>query len=849
MRVLWLIDSLTAGGAEALTAAFARARDPEGIELHVCALKSLDGNPHEAELRELGVPVTNLGARTLRDLRALARLRRLVRRTRPDLVHAHLAYAILWACLAVRDRPVVATLHTPPGTRTWRSREGWRQALLSRALRRRCARVVAVSEALRRAYVEAWSLPADRVEVVPNGVELDRFRPLDGAARRALRAELGIPAAAPLVTTVAVLRPGKGIEVLLEAAARLAADVPAARFLVVGDGPLRGVLERRAAAADLGERVRWLGHRGDVPRLLAASDLFVHPSLADAYPTALLEAMAAGLPALASAVGGVPEILGDPPCGVLVPPGDAEALAAALRGLLADAEGRAELGRRARRRAEEALSARAWAQRLEALYRRVAAKPVGPTAGRLPPRASLGGAEAADRSPAPAPERPSVAASAAEGSALGLAPDAPRGLRIAVVEPAGRGGLVHYAFQLCRALAAEGAEPVLFTSHDYELAALPHAFRVEPILRLWDPKPPPGTAEPGPLRRRLRRAGRGIVHYREWARLIRRLARDRPDLVQLGDIRFPGDLTCVAALRLLGLPVVDVCHNVRPFALAGAGAGAFRTGAIGRRAYRAAYRLCHHVFVHYPSNRERFRDTYSLPEERVTAIPHGNEELFAELREPGLDGGALRRELGLEPEAQVLLLFGTLSRYKGADLLLDAFARVHAAHPRARLVLAGHALPDFDAAAWRRRADELGLAAAVRLVSGYVPAGRVAAWMELATIAVFPYREIFQSGALMIAQTFGVPTVASRVGALPEAVVEDETALLVPPGDAEALGAALARLLGDEALRERLGRAAREHARTAASWRSIAQSLLARYERLAPVRASSVRRPPAVPDR
>jgi hypothetical protein len=177
IRLLWLIDSLAAGGAEALAARFAlavaRPGRAGGAELEVAYLKSLGGNPYDAEIRAAGVPVTDLGARNLRDIAAFRRLLGLLRRGRFDLVHAHLAYASIWGLLAGRltGRPVAATFHVqPPAASPW-SREGLRRRLLVAAANRWAGRVLAVSGAARDAWTAAGLAP-DRVRVVANGVDL-----------------------------------------------------------------------------------------------------------------------------------------------------------------------------------------------------------------------------------------------------------------------------------------------------------------------------------------------------------------------------------------------------------------------------------------------------------------------------------------------------------------------------------------------------------------------------------------------------------------------------------------------------------------------------------------------------
>ncbi len=216
---------------------------------------------------------------------------------------------------------------------------------------------IAVSEAVRRAFQRRY--PAVRIDVIHNGVEVETFERRSASRSLELKREFGFAENAPVIVTVSVLRAGKGIDVLLRALRHVDAQL-----LVVGEGPMRTAW---SALADT--RVRWAGYRDDVPRLLAGADLFVLPSLDDAFPTVLLEAMAAELPIVATDVGGIPEILDSAAVGVLVPPGDVAALAAAIEGLLRDEERRCRTAEAGRRRAVEEFSTTRWAERLMALYR------------------------------------------------------------------------------------------------------------------------------------------------------------------------------------------------------------------------------------------------------------------------------------------------------------------------------------------------------------------------------------------------------------------------------------------------------------------------------------------------
>jgi glycosyltransferase involved in cell wall biosynthesis len=408
-----------------------------------------------------------------------------------------------------------------------------------------------------------------------------------------------------------------------------------------------------------------------------------------------------------------------------------------------------------------------------------------------------------------------------------------------MVEFAGKGGMIHYAYQLCEALAEAGADVTLFTSRHYELEHLPHRFRAEPVLRLWDPKPGGEISTTPGLRaaRRIRRAARATQYYREWSRLAATLNRERPDLVQFGDIRFATDVAPLALLKRSGLRLADICHNVRPFSAKRGNDSLVRSSRAGDALYRRVYQQFDVVFAHYESNRRALQETFGLDPRRVVAIVHGNELVFERLRDPRQTASGLRRELKLEPDRPVLLLLGTLARYKGAETMIEALPAVLASHPRACFVIAGFPGEDFDLPGCQRRAARLGIDRAVRFVPRYIESGAVAAWMELAAVAVFPYREVFQSGAMQTALTFGVPVVATRVGAAAEVVRDGETGLLVATGDRPALAQAVTRLLAEPELAARLGAAAAADARCRHSWTGVAQTMLVEYRRLVEARS------------
>lgn len=200
----------------------------------------------------------------------------------------------------------------------------------------RCAHAVVANSSAARAHLEQEGVSADRIRVIPNGVSVERFAPI--AAVRPVRT----------ILTVANLRREKAHEVLLQAAALLAPSNPDLRYVIAGDGPRAAALRALASHLGLDSRVQFLGHVEDVPALLRAADAFVLPSLTEAFPNAAIEAMAAGLPVVASAVGGLLDLIDDTRTGLLVPAGDAAAIAAAIAGLTADPARASRMGAAAR---------------------------------------------------------------------------------------------------------------------------------------------------------------------------------------------------------------------------------------------------------------------------------------------------------------------------------------------------------------------------------------------------------------------------------------------------------------------------------------------------------------------
>lgn len=354
--ILHLITELSTGGAQMALLRLLRGLDRERFTPTVACLYNGDGAVAQ-EIRALGIDVFDAQMRHKADLPALLRLYHHIRRIRPTILHASLFHANLPGRVLGRLAGVpivICSERTMAMESEWRYRVNrWTIGLVD------C--VTAVSVNVRDFCVSHIGLPAEKIVVIYNGVALPEGPP---ASSEAARIELGLPLDGLVIGAVTRLDPVKGVKFLIQALAA----IDSAHLVVVGDGPERVALEALANDLGVAGRIHWAGHRRDVPALLPAFDLFVQPSLHEGMPNTILEAQACGLPVVATAVGGTPEVVVDGVTGLLVPPHDPAALAYAITSLLRDPDLRREMGRAGRERVADHFTVERRVEQTEQLY-------------------------------------------------------------------------------------------------------------------------------------------------------------------------------------------------------------------------------------------------------------------------------------------------------------------------------------------------------------------------------------------------------------------------------------------------------------------------------------------------
>ena len=373
INILYLITDLDIGGAEKALARTVIGLDKRKYNPTVCCLRG--HGPVTEEIESAGVKVTQLNMSNKFDLAAVFRLFCLLGEERISIIHSYLYHANILGRIIGRvarvpiiissERSVILSEEiVNKNTLEMGSRL---RRLINGLSMRLSDRVVTVSELVRETLIAASKIDPERLVTIHSGVNWEGYQiDVDITAKKK---GVGLETPASVIGAIGRLDRVKGVEYLLRAAAKVILKTPDAAFLIVGDGSQREAMEQLARSLGISHRVVFTGQRDDVPELLAVMDVLVLPSLYEGLPNAVLEAMAAGKPVIATRVGGTPEVVEDEVTGLLVPPRDPEALAQAIIALLQDRERAKAMGRAGRERVEKHFSVERMVQQTEDLYK------------------------------------------------------------------------------------------------------------------------------------------------------------------------------------------------------------------------------------------------------------------------------------------------------------------------------------------------------------------------------------------------------------------------------------------------------------------------------------------------
>jgi glycosyltransferase involved in cell wall biosynthesis len=365
LRVLQLIDGLNIGGAEVLLRDLVRGLRDAGSQVSVGFSTA---GPIQESIRDMGISLTRLPRLMRVDPMLFLGMCQLIRRERPQIVHTHLFKSDFHGRLAARLCKVPVVVSTAHNVDVWARRFplGYLYGLTARL----ADQVIAVSNEVREFQIRYTSLPSAKIVTIDNGVDVSVFEnQIENG--RAVRKELGLSECAPVIGIIGRLERQKDHNTFLEAAAIMTHSFPEARFLIVGDGSLREELASRARALDLLPSVIFCGIRKDIPAVLAVMDVLVFSSRWEGLPVALLEGMAAGLPIVSTAVGGIPGVVIENETALLVSPGNPVELAKACLALLHNKELAGKFGEAGRKRVFEKYSIQAMISCTIELYRKL----------------------------------------------------------------------------------------------------------------------------------------------------------------------------------------------------------------------------------------------------------------------------------------------------------------------------------------------------------------------------------------------------------------------------------------------------------------------------------------------
>jgi glycosyltransferase involved in cell wall biosynthesis len=440
-------------------------------------------------------------------------------------------------------------------------------------------------------------------------------------------------------------------------------------------------------------------------------------------------------------------------------------------------------------------------------------------------------------------------ANAPPGTTRSVSPEKQsRKLRVVLYEPAGRGGVCHYTYELAESLERAGVDVTLITTEDYELKRLERHFKIEYLFtkslvtrfRRWS------VDLFSYLYRRMRQRGYGEARRslpmtgsvandgRGYLRLLRSLRLqllhfraitgfllNPPDVVHFQwlvnrsqDVRF------IRWLRRLRIPAVYTAHDVEPHLAASPAV---------RRDLRWLYESVSRIVVHAEANKAELLSVFPVDASKIVVIPHGSHEVL--FGPKPLTREAARHRIGVPQDARVILFFGLIKRYKGLEYLVEAFEKVRRDVRGAFLLIVGdiYAADDEAHDYYTRLIDGLRGREDVLCVTSYVPVEAVSTYLAAADVVALPYVRTYQSGVLLAAYGAGRPVVVTDTGGLAEIVENGRSGLIVKPEDADALASSLVDILRDSDLREAMGERARVLGTTAFAWNAVASRTIEVY--------------------
>ncbi len=366
LNILHLIETSEPGGAETVLAYIASNLDKDRYNSIACVLEKGWLTNH---LDSLSIPYVMIENKLSYDPVFLFKLLRLIRREHIDLIHSHEFMMTVYGAVAAKlaHIPHIGTLH---GKVYYPDKQ--RRVNMLRIAAKLCTRLIAVSKDLNRFLVELLGVPADKIETLYNGINLDKYR--SAKSRDETKQSLGLQNQSIVIGTVGSLFEVKGLPYLLEATAQLKEKYPDISLFIAGEGNQEDALKTKADDLRLGDTVKFLGFRDDIPNILHAVDIYVCSSVSEGLSLSILEAMAMSKPVIATDVGGNPELILDGVNGLLVPPRDSGKLADAIAQLIDHPERRLEFGMKSREIVESRFSLERMVRDYETLYKQVLAK-------------------------------------------------------------------------------------------------------------------------------------------------------------------------------------------------------------------------------------------------------------------------------------------------------------------------------------------------------------------------------------------------------------------------------------------------------------------------------------------